>query len=437
MKNLHKNLFHVGAQVQTNESRLVWQNAPTDVPTPVPPTMSAPEPKKEIHDKNEQIGPFADINKYVGALGKHEAEESLDEKIELNDIVGDSEKEMGLIERLSKTWTDTMDKLDAYLSAMFGRGVSHEEADGATRHETVEKEIEEQKDEKEHPQGTVKLRTTRDVKARNVKRAEHAASVLAKPENRKWNDYLNHSSAKWGFPPSTLAAFIEMESAWKPEDEATYLDKNSGKKVHAGSKTILSKGEQEARGLKLTSSARGLAQWMGYDWESYQKSGRYEKFLEERKSNGSTDPLPSPSDPNLANLLPYIPEVAIDYVGFHLHEKISHVNRMVDNPMGISAKVRKNLAIDQNSFKPEYKLDEKSDVADLYLAYNSGELGYLVYRRYHDGVDTDKNHMVWFQRRDYQVNGETKVEGDVRAQHGVRVAEVAAAFQDPVSNQPK
>ena len=113
----------------------------------------------------------------------------------------------------------------------------------------------------------------------------------------------------------------------------------------------------------------------------------------------------------------YDPEVAIDFMGWHLRNKINEVKHHVDKSGGAF---------------PEHYKDIENDMKFLYMSYNNGAWGYLVLRRYLDNqTEENRNALTWFQKRDYKnkKGGSMGLEGAVRAGVGDKAAQVVKAFE--------
>lgn len=237
---------------------------------------------------------------------------------------------------------------------------------------------------------------------RNSKRAKHAVERLR--DHPDWQAALERASERHGIPVKTLIAFIEMESSWNP-DSAPMWENRDGRIV----KGKFTEEEAAGRGLTLYSSAHGLAQAMKDNVPGYARK-RYQDFRSENPD------LSLPAESNLYN-----PLIAIDFAAYHLKEIIGDVNLIVDREGA------------EKGFKPEWKLHPGSDVAYLYMAYNNGQRGYLLLRRYLENPTKENEAgLTYFQKRPYrkrEPDGSQILEGIARARHASRVAQVASAIE--------
>lgn len=403
MKNKNQKLSlcrYASSMVGHMPSRLIWQNAPSTHPQETSTVASA------LDDLN------TGITEQQGAV-QRELEQHLGEPIQMDDLIENEDGALDVIGRLAETWDDTFEKLSGYIGLLFGRKIPNNQFEEAVHTPSVDKHTEEEEEERANPLGNITIKNNHEVSRRHFNRAKHAAEALdIHPE---WKTYLNNASIKWGFSVSTLASFIEIESSWNPNDTPTYEDKD-GKKVHAKDeagvpiKRILTKEEQKNRGLKLYSSASGLAQVMRRDSPKYAEK-RYDEFVRER---GSSSGIPPKNDPELF----FNAEIAIDYMAWHLKNKVNEVKRLVENSNG--------------AFPDNYK-DIEGNMKFLYMSYNNGAYGYLVLRRYQENPTSENfNKLVYFQKRDYKSRDGKKslgLEGNVRASIGDKAAQVHKAFE--------
>ncbi|MBI2638185.1 M23 family metallopeptidase [Candidatus Peregrinibacteria bacterium] len=230
------------------------------------------------------------------------------------------------------------------------------------------------------------------------KRAEHAAMKLA--EHPTWQAQIEITSRKYNIPVSTLVTFIEMESSFNPNSRPG-IDPETG---------------------KPESSATGLAQAMPSGIAHYKKS-QYELFRQENTNLGLAA---------IADLTE--PATAIDFMGWHIVQKIRGVNRIIDR------------SDSQQGFPDSYRLTTRSDVRYLYMSYNCGEFGYLVVRRYLDARENfgpdDPRTVAYHNQFDnkntrFLLKIQNGKEGwERRSKYAERVAQVAVVYDLMNSNAP-
>lgn len=336
-----------------------------------------------------------DLARSIQNTVQSEWEDALGEKVDFDELAQNTETLDEKIEKLCKAWTGTMDQLFALMAPfrMKPSDVRDAMADSVPPPASGEDH-----DTKEPPPPDWK---TGELGWRNSRRAKHAVERLR--DHPDWQRALERASARHGIPVKTLVAFIEMESGWNP-DSAPMWENKDGRII----KGKFSREEARERGLKLYSSAHGLAQAMRKNVPTYARE-RYQNFRSENPH------LTLPAEPDLYN-----PLIAIDFAAYHLKEIVAGVNRIVDGSMG----ARKEL-------KPEWKLDPAGDITYLYMAYNNGAYGYLVLRRYLENPTRENEEgLVWFQKRmKRDRNGNEMLEGTARARYASRVAQVASAVE--------
>lgn len=201
----------------------------------------------------------------------------------------------------------------------------------------------------------------------DAEQADSAKKHLA--ENATWKSYIEAASQKYNIPVSTFVAFIQMESGFRAD--ARPVDPETKKPL---------------------SSARGLAQAVKESFDEYKRAGHPDADRE------------NPAD-------------AIDFVGFHIQQKTRAVSAILDR------------AKPEQGYREEYRLTNNSPVKWLYLAYNSGERGYLAYRRYQDNPSQENfDALTYFQKRESK-NEKYQFEYEERVAYASRVERVAAAYE--------
>lgn len=233
------------------------------------------------------------------------------------------------------------------------------------------------------------------------KRAESAARKLA--EHSDWKNWIARSASTHKIPLSTLAVFIEIESSYNPDSLPTYRDRN-GNTVRA---KWMSVSEREKRGLTLETSAHGLAQAMQNSVPTY-LANRYKQFR--RENNG----LPHlPDNPDEHEIM-YNPEVAIDFMGWHLRRNINSANGHIRR-LGLPDK---------------YLIKNTDEVAKMYMAYNQGPYGYAILMRYLENP-TQENYdaLKDFQKKDIAQSGGGTIKGwKIRKDHAERTERITRYF---------
>lgn len=215
------------------------------------------------------------------------------------------------------------------------------------------------------------------------KRAESAERKLA--EHPDWKAWIARSASRHEIPLSTLAVFIEMESAYNPNSLPTYRDRN-GRTVR---ERWMPRQEREERGLTFITSAHGLAQAMQNSVPTY-LANRYEQF---RRENSGLQHLPDNPD---EHEIMYNPEVAIDFMGWHLRRNINSANSCVR----------------ELQLPDKYLIKNTDEVAKMYMAYNQGPRGYAILMRYLENP-TQENYdaLKPWQKEDFARSGGGTIKG--------------------------
>ncbi|MEK7524374.1 MAG: peptidoglycan DD-metalloendopeptidase family protein [Patescibacteria group bacterium] len=202
-------------------------------------------------------------------------------------------------------------------------------------------------------------------------RATHANAALDR--NPTWNNYIEKAAEDYGFPETMLTAFIEMESSFDPN-----------------------KRPLDSKTKKPRTSALGLAQALNDQFNVYRRE----------KPNLTADPTD--------------PAAAIDFMGWHLTRTIREVNDEVDQQ------------VQRENFPESYKLSPESDTQYLYMAYNSGGLGYLKLRRYMDNPTPENfDGLTSSQKKDHgtEKDGTLYYEWELRSRYAKRVEETQKAYE--------
>jgi hypothetical protein len=321
-------------------------------------------------------------------------EDALGEEVNFDALTKSPDSLGEALDKLFKAWTGTFDELCAIVTPFHMRRTDVLDAVA----ETVPAPPPEEENEPTSKswQGLM----AGELSAKDSRRATRAVEKLR--DHPDWQVAVERASSRHGIPVGTIIAFIEMESGWNPNSEPMWKNQH-GKIIHGK----FTKEEARRAGLKLYSSAHGLAQAMGFNVPTYARE-RYGAFRSENPQ------LNLPAQPDLYN-----PLTAIDFAAYHLKEIISSVNHLVD---------RRGA---REGFKPQWKLDPGADVTYLYMAYNNGAYGYLVLRRYLENP-TEKNEagLTWFQRRkQHDRDGNEILEGVARARYARRVSQIASAIE--------
>lgn len=384
------------------ESRVAWR-------------IDSTSSKPEVPQSSQNLEGLADSLQGQSAKVKKQFEAELGAPLNLDEIVGNEPQELALAGKVAEGWVDTFDKLSGSLGLLLGKPTSKYFFEAVAHTDSVERQWNQDEEEKKNPLPPVAIRireSTTNVSRGNYNRAKHAADALNR--HPEWKKFVDRTATRFGFTRAILASFIEIESAWNPNDTPVYVELATGKLIHAATadgkpeKRLLSKEERARRGLKLYSSAHGLAQVMQYDEPRY-IAERYDQLVQER---GGTAGLPAKNDPELF----YNDEVAIDFMGWHLNNKKNEVASMV-----ITKKYPESYLIS----------GKEPDSNWLYLSYNSGAKGYLAMRSYMDNP-TPENYanLTWFQKRDWHKTG--VLEGLQRVQTGDKAAQIIRAFEAPL-----
>lgn len=271
----------------------------------------------------------------IEAGSRRMAEEKLGQSIDWDGIAQNPESTEDMIGNLSDSWDNLDREWDRFCAVI-----------GAIFKVPTQRviEIAEAREPAKREPGAASediLLTPEDLErnplmTKEEKRAEHAAKRLF--EQPTWMAQIEITSRKYDIPVSTLITFIEMESSFNPQSRPG-IDPETG---------------------KPESSATGLAQAMPPGIAHYRKA-RYEAFRQE---------MPGLGLPPIADLTD--PITAIDFMGWHIIQKIRGVNLWIDQKGA------------REGFPDSYRLTARSEMRYLYMSYNCGEWGYLVLRRYLD-----------------------------------------------------
>lgn len=368
LNNLQKNF--------REETRLVFENAeptnaPASAPSAAPPESTSAEALRDL--RTEVTAETLDTT-LEGA-----AKELLGEDIKSQEVLSDAERLGQALDKLELAWNRGKDAWNGLLVALGINPKQREERSADIIPSSEPAGVAEENEPKyEEPEGWPGHEGK--VVLKNWNRAKHAAIKLE--EQPKLLDYIEKTAPKYNLRVSTLVTFIELESSFnvnsRPKDK---------------------KGD-------FLSSAIGLAQAIAADRKSYR---RY------RQSIGDSIPEPLPAsaeqhDKALNDRAFLDPEIAIDFMGWHLRNKITEVNR--------------HVALGQ--FPPEYGLTEKSDIRYLYMSYNNGAWGYLVLRRYIENPSEENKKKL----TDFQLElRDGKEVWKLKAEVADRASEVAQAYE--------
>ncbi|GEM_PF-4473555 len=327
----------------------------------------------------------ADLSTSLEAGSRAMADEKLGRSVDWDAVGQNPQARDGTIEDLSDAWGDLdkeWDRFSAVVGAIFNVRPK-EVAAIVEAHEPAQREP--GAASQDIPLTPEDL-DRNPLMTKEEKRAEHAVMKLA--QQPTWKAQIDMTSRKYDIPVSTLVAFIEMESGFNPQSRPG-ISKKTGKPL---------------------SSATGLAQAMPASIKHY-RQGQYELFRRE---------MPGLGLPAIADLTE--PATAIDFMGWHILQKIRGVNRIIDR------------SDSQQGFRDSYRLSTKSDVRFLYMSYNNGEFGYLVLRRYLDNpTPENKSKLTKFQLD----TNDKGVEGwKERSHYAERVAQVAVVYELMNSNAP-
>lgn len=332
-----------------SEARLVWEHGgPASAPSlhVSPPSVPDLPETSPLHSLRSEVTAETLDTVLVDSL-----RELTGEEVSAQEVLSDIDRLGEALDKLQLTWNKGKDAWNGLLVAL---GINPKEREEKASDIIPASEpagvAPENEPKYEPPEGWED--NPRKISLRNLNRAKHAAMKLA--EQPTLLAYIEKTSKKYNIPVSTLVTFVEIESSFNV---------NSRPKDKKGN---------------FLSSAIGLAQAIAADRKSYRKY---------RQSIGDPipEPLPySPDQPDKAiNDRAFLdPEIAIDFMGWHLRNKIAEVNRHVA----------------RGQFPAEYAFTEKSDVRYLYMSYNNGAWGYLVLRRYIENpTEENKKKLTGFQ----------------------------------------
>ncbi|MBI5413781.1 peptidoglycan DD-metalloendopeptidase family protein [Candidatus Peregrinibacteria bacterium] len=351
----------------------------------------SPDAKTEPATGKPAEGPAAsvlkDLRAGVTASAGNAAKEVLGGSIDLNNIKNNPETFDNTLESFGKamenlggTWEQLTALWDKFCAILAGTGLSRSEIGAALKKPELtatdtKKPNEETEDAAVEPEKPVGQFDKNDLE-----NAKNIATALSK--NSTWMTYIDQACERHKspdgkkLPASTLAAIIQMESSFNPD------------------------------AIAKKSSAIGLAQAVHGSATEY-KSLRYASFKAENPNAAWSE------NPDLKN-----PQVAIDFVAWHVNKKIAEANEAV----------QKEGIPEPNASK--YKLNLASDTKWIYMAYNNGGRGYVVLRRYLENPNEEnKKHLLPFQNGQYKYGGKSMLEGEARALHAERVAKVGAIYE--------
>lgn len=350
--------------------------------------------KPEVREGQD---PMAALSRSIGGTIRGEIDRTLERHVDPSEMP--FEKLSAAVEELIEKFSGSWDRLRAVL--LGGFGMKKEAIDEAIA-DTIPPEVPAGAEvDKEIPPPTpAEITHEGETSYRNRKRAEHAGQKLN--EHPEWRDFIGRGARRWGISLQTYVIFIEMESGFNPESAPVYKDKQ-GNTIRGR----FSLKEVRDRGLKLVTSAHGLSQAMRKSVPTYIEE-RYQQFLDE---NGGLSHLPRNPDPHE---IMYIPEVAIDFFGWHLRHKIDEANTSV-----------RKLGLDWD----KYHLSPASPPDRLYMIYNQGGLGYALLMRYLENP-TQANHDALrpFQQETRDWGGRTVEGWQARKDYAERVGTTAQYF---------
>lgn len=309
----------------------------------------APAPEKVKPPESKEAVKQTSLAQDVEKTLQAEATKVLGGPLDYDDLAANPDKLDDTIGKLAERMGEMWDKLCALLAPL---GLKPSEIDAWTKEPGGAHE-----DTKEKQPADWE-RQGQGISWNNLKCAEHAAIKLF--ENPTWLDYIKASSAKYGIRAPVFAAILEMESSFNPNARPKNKDGSLGK-------------------------ALGLAQAMPQAITDYKRSH---------------------PDANLMD-----PETAIDFIGFHLTQKINEANDFIKS----------------HGMPASFELTVLSEPKWLYMAYNNGGMGYAVLRQYLKNPTKKENYEMLTPFQKAQRNGVPDWKS--RADYASRVDEVANIYE--------